>query len=305
MPLVIAGSLVLLVGVPYLLVFLYDWSRGDASLIAGVASVPPAVVGAALLFAGLRAVRTAEQGLAQWRRVSGQIVSVERRPKSSSWELQVRWTQPVTGQTRELSSDLVDVHPQYLLPDGKVPVAVNPDDPDQSVVDASMLESVPDSEMPPLTRGQWLRAYAAGAAASLRHGKGFLAVFMMLLPMAFVVLGGREIIVELAKSGAVPIGGVIGTGVGLAGVALVLWLSVPRERMTGQYLLAHGVRTEAKVLGVQPGRHDTRKIVLEWPLGRARVESIDYDPVQTTFPVWRDPANSRVYWVDTRAPAKP
>jgi hypothetical protein len=303
--LVITGSLALLVGVPYLLVFLYDLSRGEATLIAGAVSVLPAVIGAALLYSGLRAVRTAEQGLAEWRRVSGQIVSVERRAKSSSWELRVRWTEPVTGRARELTGIGVDVHPRYLIPDGKIPVAVNPDDPDRSQVDASKLLSVPDSKLPPFPPGAWLRAYATGAAISMRSSETWIFVLLALWPLAFLGFGVREIALDVARSETVPMSAYISPVVGVAGLALLLWLCRPKATILGNHLQANGVRSEARILGFQTTKDGHRQVVLEWPGGRARLEYLDHTPAQPTLPVWRDPRDPRVYWVDTRETAKP
>jgi hypothetical protein len=294
MHLIITGSLILLLGLPYLAVFLHDWHAGTADPIAGIVIGLLNLGGAFLLYSGIQSQRLAEQGLATWPRVQAQIIDVQYRVKPAAWVMEVKWKDPKTGETHSELSETFDVHPKYARPDMTIPVALNPERPGYGVIDLAPLKTVGKSESPGFSVGEWLLAYL-DIARKPDAGGVVLAIVLLFFPGAFIVLGAMSVLQQLAEPRPAVVAPVIALIVGLALLAGLLWLFAPREALIASYLKEHGSRTDVKVLGIEHVRDDRWSVVLQWPGGGYHVESMWKDPKDIAFALWRDRKNPRIW----------
>lgn len=295
----VAGGLILLLGLPYLAVFVYDWFGDSAHPAAGVISGLLVAFGGYLFHAGIRSVRKSRQGLAEWSRVQGAIVDVRRMIKSNTWVMWVRWKDPASGSVHERRSEPFEVHPRYALPDMTVPVALEPGRPDRGLIDISALRGVPEPELPSFSFGEWVRAYLASIRGLFnRPIKAVVLALVLIFPVGFIYAGVSDLLWELTNAEPSLGTPILGLAAGLAMLGCLLWFVAPRKALMSEYLKKNGVRTEAKIVGLDPARHDTWAVVLQWPSGGHRVEILEQQPQQASLVVWRSPGNPRMWSVE-------
>lgn len=292
-----AGGLVLLLGVPYFAVFLYQqlWGPGG-QMWGGVIGGVMTAFGVFLIYAGVQSERKAQEALAKWPRVQGQIISVQERARSQGWVMTVRWKDPGSRAEYTVSSESFPVHPRYALPDMTIPVALKPGRPEHGLIDLSKLHGVPTPPAPSFSVGEWIGGYLE--ATRKADGEAWF-VFLLLaaFPLAFLVLGALTYSGAVATSNADSSGSIISMTVGALALAVLIWMFAPRDELTLKHLKQHGTRLEAQVLGIDRIAQ-YRVVTLRLPTNELYTLTVEHEPVGKTLPLWRHRTDPRLWRVE-------